>query len=60
MNALAAIAKPPTAADHPERQYLGLLADILANGDPYYNPGLSLGVQGGFHADPYYAEELPR
>ena len=33
MNAHAAIAAPPTAAaDHPERQYLNLLADILANG----------------------------
>jgi GT2 family glycosyltransferase len=34
-------------------------ADILAAGDPYYNPNLSLGVQSGFHADPYYAEGLP-
>ncbi len=34
MNALAPIsaAPPAAAADHPERQYLNLLADILANG----------------------------
>ena len=33
MNALAAIAAPPAAAaNHPERQYLGLLADIMTNG----------------------------
>jgi thymidylate synthase len=32
VNAHAAIAVPPAAADHPERQYLNLLADILANG----------------------------
>src|ERR1700751_1239842 len=32
MNAPAAIAHAKAAADHPERQYLGLLADILANG----------------------------
>ncbi len=35
-------------------------AAILARGDPYYNPNLSLGIQGGFHADPYYAAGLPR
>ena len=35
-------------------------AEILARGDPFYNPNLSLGVQDGFHADPYYAEELPQ
>ncbi len=34
-------------------------AEILTKGDPYYNSNLSLGVQGGFHADLYYAEELP-
>jgi glycosyltransferase involved in cell wall biosynthesis len=34
-------------------------SEILSKGDPYYNPGLSLGVQGGFHADPQYADELP-
>ncbi|MBU4434442.1 MAG: thymidylate synthase [Alphaproteobacteria bacterium] len=28
----AALAQPKAAADHPERQYLNLLADILANG----------------------------
>jgi thymidylate synthase len=32
VNAHAAILAPPAAADHPERQYLNLLADILANG----------------------------
>ncbi len=32
MNAHAAIASSATAPDHPERQYLGLLRDILDNG----------------------------
>ncbi|MGH6999550.1 MAG: thymidylate synthase, partial [Phenylobacterium sp.] len=32
MNAHVAIAETSAAADHPERQYLDLLADILANG----------------------------
>ncbi|SFK28420.1 thymidylate synthase [Caulobacter sp. UNC279MFTsu5.1] len=32
MNAVAAIHAEPAAADHPERQYLNLLADILENG----------------------------
>ena len=32
MNALAPIHADPAAADHPERQYLNLLADILENG----------------------------
>jgi len=32
MNATAAIAQVPAPADHPERQYLDLLADILAHG----------------------------
>jgi thymidylate synthase len=32
MNAHVAIAESSAAADHPERQYLDLLADILANG----------------------------
>jgi len=32
MNALAPIHADPAAADHPERQYLTLLADILENG----------------------------
>ena len=32
MNAHAAVTAPQAAADHPERQYLALLADILENG----------------------------
>jgi thymidylate synthase len=32
MNAIAPIHADPAAADHPERQYLNLLADILENG----------------------------
>src|SRR5438105_10467434 len=32
MNAPVAIAAPRAAPDHPERQYLWLLADIMANG----------------------------
>src|SRR5438477_2233089 len=34
MNAPVAIANAQAAADHPERQYLGLLADILEHGVP--------------------------
>ncbi|MHB8446985.1 MAG: glycosyltransferase [Rudaea sp.] len=34
-------------------------ATILRDGDPYYNPNLSLGVQGGYHPDNRYADELP-
>lgn len=34
-------------------------ANVLHNGDPYYNPNLSLGVQGGYLPDPNHAEELP-
>ena len=32
MNAHAPVHADPASADHPERQYLNLLADILANG----------------------------
>ena len=33
MNAIAALTRlDPTPSEHPERQYLDLLADILANG----------------------------
>ncbi|CAN7535904.1 thymidylate synthase [Caulobacter sp. LjRoot300] len=32
MNAIAPVHSQPASADHPERQYLNLLADILANG----------------------------
>lgn len=34
-------------------------AAILRDGDPFYNPNLSLGVQGGYHPDPSYANALP-
>lgn len=34
-------------------------ASILRDGDPYYNPNLSLGVQGGYQPNSDYANELP-